>query len=436
MEGNVVTIIGSGSAYTPGIVNSLLNKRNSLNLKKIVLTDNDNERLHITGDYLKLLVSEVAPEIEVLLTTDRKEAFTGMNFLLAQIRTGLLKQRAFDEKIAMKHGIIGQETCGPGGFAFAMREIPAMIEIAKDVVRYAKDAWIINYSNPTAIVAEAIQCAVPDVKNICICDVPPWLQSDLAKFKGKTVKDFSFRYYGLNHLGWFTNMYDNKGIDVLPSIIQHLANGGKLTEKSTDEHWEKVSARQTQACKHFSDSLPVSYLQYYYYPDEMFDEEDINYTRAQYCIDHREKETFDMCREGVKKGTALGNDLSDVIHGDFIVDIVNAIVNNTNEEFIINVPNNGVISNFTSGAIVECISRINSSGYQPFSVGEIDTFHKGLMEVMKAYEILTVEASLEGSYTKALKALTLNPIVPSTHIAKKLLDDYIKINEEYWTPLK
>lgn len=436
MKKTTVTIIGSGSAYTPGIVNSLLARRESLSLGKIVLTDNDERRLHITGDFLKLLVAETAPEIEVLLTADRREAFQGMDYLLAQIRTGLLEQRALDEKIPMKYGVIGQETCGPGGFAFAMREIPAMIEIARDVVRYAPEAWIINYSNPTAIVGEAIHRAVPEAKNICICDVPPWLQSDLARFSGGNVRDFSWRYYGLNHLGWFTHMYDKQGHDLLPGIIQHLAEGGSLGGKATDEHWEAVSKRQGKAVRDFSDALPVSYLQYYYYPDEMFAAEDPDYTRAQFCLDHREKETYAMCLAGVEKGTALGNNLADEIHGDFIVDLVNAIENNTHEEFIINAPNDGIIPNFTQDALVECLATVDAGGYHPLSVGTIPVFQKGLMEVMKAYELLTVEACMEGSYEKALKALTLNPIVPSANVARKILADYMEANKAYWPELK
>ncbi len=436
MKKYTIAIVGSGSAYTPGIVNSLLEQRNRIPIQKIVFIDNDEERLHITGDFMEIMIKEAAPEIEVLMTTNREEGFKGMDFLLAQIRTGMLPQRVKDEKIAMKHGVIGQETCGPGGFAFAMREIPAMIEIAKDVVKYAPNAWIINYSNPTAIVAEAIQRAVPEVKNICICDVPPWQQSDMAKIMKGNVKDFSYRYFGLNHLGWFTHMYNAEGIDLLPELSKYVEKNGMYTGSATDESWARTAKRQSQFVKHFPGTLPVSYLQYYYYPDEMFKDEDINYTRGEYCIDHREKETFALCLEGVKKGTAQGNNLKDSIHGDFIVNIVNAIINNTNEEFIINVPNDGVIPNFTQGAIIECIARINASGYQPLTVGTIPTFQKGLMEVMKAYEILTVEACLEGSYQKALEALTLNPIVPSTHVAKAILDDYIEANKEYWPELK
>ncbi|MGX8833311.1 family 4 glycosyl hydrolase [Amedibacillus sp. YH-ame6] len=436
MKKYTVAIIGSGSAYTPGIVNSLLEQRGRIPLKKIVFIDDHEERLHITGDFMGIMVKEVDPSIEVCMTTKREEGFVGMDFLLAQIRTGMLPQRVQDEKIAMKHGVIGQETCGPGGFAFAMREIPAMVEIAKDVVKYAPNAWIINYSNPTAIVAEAIQRAVPEVRNICICDVPPWQQSDMAKIMKGTTKDFSYRYFGLNHLGWFTNMFDVFGVDKLPELSEYVKVNGMFTGSATDESWARTAKRQKQFVEHFPGTLPVSYLQYYYYPDEMFEDEDINYTRGEYCIDHREKETFALCLEGVKKGSAKGNDLTDTIHGDFIVNIVNAIVNDTNEEFIINVPNDGVISNFTQGAIIECIATINASGYRPYNVGTIPTFQKGLMEVMKAYETLTVEACLEGSYQKALEALTLNPIVPSTHVAKAILDDYIDANKAYWPELK
>lgn len=436
MKKYTVAIIGSGSAYTPGIVNALLEQRGNIPLQKIVLIDNDEERLHITGDFLEILIHEVDPSIEVLLSSDRSVGFQGMDFLLAQIRTGRLPQRVKDEQIAMKYGVVGQETCGPGGFAFAMREIPAMIEIAQDVVKYAPDAWIINYSNPTAIVAEAIQRAVPNVKNICICDVPPWQQSDMAKLLNGNAKDFSWRYFGLNHLGWFTNIFDKNGVDRLPGLVEYASKSGLIVGTPTDGHWEKVAKRQAKLAQDFPESLPVSYLQYYFYPDEMFADEDINYTRGQYCIDHREKETYDLCKEGIRLNTAVGNNLKDSIHGDFIVNIVNAIVNNTSEEFIINAPNHGIIDNFTRGAIVECIARINASGVQPLAIGEIPTFNKGLMEIVKAYEILTVEACLEGSYNKALQALTLNPIVPNTNVAKLILNDYIEANTEYWPTLK
>ena len=430
-----VTIIGGGSGYTPGVVNSLLEKRESLPINKITLMDNDEKRLHIIGDFMDILIKERAPEVQLVLTTDRKEAFEGMDFLLAQIRSGGLKMRSLDEKIPMKHGVVGQETCGPGGFAFAMREIPEMVSIAKDVLKYAPEAWILNYSNPTAIIAEAIKREVPEVKNICICDVPPWQQRDMAFMLGGEPKDFEYRYFGLNHLGWFTHMYDKEGKDRLPELINMIKETGLQSKTYTDPYWEKTAKRLRQFVGHFEDSLPTNYLQYYYYPDEMFNEEDPNYTRADYCIDHREKETFDLCIEGVKKGTAKGNDLTDTIHGDFIVDIASAIANNTNEKFILNVPNNGVIDNFSKDSIVECMAIVNATGYEPISVGEIPIFQKGLMEVVNAYEKLTVEAALEGSYEKALKALTLNPIVPSTHVAKKILDDYIKVNEGYFPKL-
>ncbi|GAA0181511.1 6-phospho-alpha-glucosidase [Clostridium sediminicola] len=430
-----ITIIGAGSGYTPGVVNSLLEKKDKLPLERITLIDSDDKRLHIIGDFMDILIKERAPEVELVLTTDRKKAFKGMDFLLAQIRSGCLKMRSIDEKIPMKYGVIGQETCGPGGFAFAMREIPEMVSIAKDVVKYAPDAWIINYSNPTAIIAEAIKREVPEVKSICICDVPPWQQKDMALMLDSKKEDFEYTYFGLNHLGWFTHMHDKDGKDRLPGLINMIKETGLKADVYTDPYWEKTAKRLKQFVGHFDDVLPTSYLQYYYYPDEMFEDEDPNYTRADYCMDHREKETFDLCRKGVKDGTAKGNVLTDTIHGDFIVDIAAAIANNSNEKFIVNVPNDGVISNFSSDSIIECTAVINATGYQPIAIGEIPTFQKGLMEVVNAYEKLTVDAALEGSYQKALKALTLNPIIPSIHVAKKILDDYIEANKGYFPEL-
>lgn len=435
-----ITIIGSGSAYTPGIVNSILANMKRLPIKRITLLDNEEDRLHKIGDYVEVLIKEKFPDVEIVLTTDRKTAFTGMDFLFAQIRAGRLPQRSLDEKIPLKYNVPGQETCGPGGFAFAMREIPQMVSISKDVVKYAPDAWIINYSNPTAIVAAAVHKAVPEAKNLCICDMPVAEEQILAANLDKKAEDLTFDYFGLNHLGWFTSIYNNEGKDLLPQLAEKLRKDGLDIPDAgfIDDDWRKTFNRIPKGVKYFPQGgyIPLTYLQYYLYPDEIVKDEDPKYTRADMVIENREKKVYAQCDDVVKKGTVKGCSLSEDTHGDFIVDVATAIANNTGERYIINVPNRGAIENFDYDSIVELPCYVDIHGAHPVSIGKIPLFQKGLMEAVNAYERLTVEAALEGSYEKALMALTLNPIVPSVGIAKKILDDYIEVNKKYFPELK
>ncbi len=122
-------------------------------------------------------MSEYYPECEVVDTTDPETAFTGIDFAFMQIRAGRLKMREMDEKIALKHGRIGQETCGAGGFAYGMRSVPAVCDIIKDIRKYAPEAWVLNYSNPAAIVAEATKRVFPMIiesSTFVICQLESW----------------------------------------------------------------------------------------------------------------------------------------------------------------------------------------------------------------------------------------------------------------------
>ena len=192
MKEYTVTIVGGASSYTPGIVRSLMNRREKLPLKRLVLQDVDSKNLELMGRYLSVIFKDSGYDAQVLWTTDREEAFRGTDFIFTQIRTGGLEMREMDEKISLKHGLVGQETCGPGGFAFAMRTIKEMVEITRDAQRIAPDAWIINYSNPLPILAEAVRREVPDSKSLFICDMPIVQELAMAATLGYEHRDLIF----------------------------------------------------------------------------------------------------------------------------------------------------------------------------------------------------------------------------------------------------
>ena len=434
-----LTIAGGGATYTPGIVNAILNARDVLPLRKLVLLDNDAERVATMGGFIRLLLAEKAPEVELVITTDRREAFTGMEFLFAQIRSGGLKMRALDEQIPLRHGVVGQETCGPGGFAFALRSIPDMLAIGEDVRRYAPDAWILNYSNPAAILADMWHKRFPELKSLFICDMPIVIELLVAATLGYRHADLAFEYVGLNHFGWWRHIWNPQGEDLLPTLRDHLLSERPLT-LFEDEHvnadWIPTFERLRKSMRLFPEFLSNTYLQYYYFGEEMVAHEDPHYTRANRVIDTREKAVFDECRRCIAAGSAADSFLCAGVHGDFIVDHARAILTNQPFRTTVNVPNRGLVPGLPADAIVEVHGQVTAHGVEAFGVGELPHFQRALMVQQNAYEQLTVEAALEGSYTKALQALTLNRTVPSADVAKRLLDDLLAANRDYWPVLK
>ena len=153
-------------------------------------------------------------------------------------------------------------------------------------------------------------------------------------------------------------------------------------------------------------------------------------------IDTREKAVFDECRRCIAAGSAADSFLCAGVHGDFIVDHARAILTNQPFRTTVNVPNRGLVPGLPADAIVEVHGQVTAHGVEAFGVGELPHFQRALMVQQNAYEQLTVEAALEGSYTKALQALTLNRTVPSADVAKRLLDDLLAANRDYWPVLK
>ena len=130
-------------------------------------------------------MKEEAPHIHFSYTTDPAEAFTGKDFCMAHIRVGKYAMRQLDERIPLKYGVVGQETCGPGGIAYGMRSITGMLEIIDYMVKYSPECWMLNYSNPAAIVAEACRVLRPDARVINICDMPVGTRRRMAYIVGK-----------------------------------------------------------------------------------------------------------------------------------------------------------------------------------------------------------------------------------------------------------
>lgn len=437
-----VTVAGGGSTFTPGIALMLLAERGRFPIHKIMFYDNDAERQEIVAKACEIYLKENAPDIEFGYTTDPETAFTGIDFVLAHIRVGKYAMREKDEKIPLKYGVLGQETCGPGGLSYGMRSIGGVLEILDYMEKYSPNAWMLNYSNPAAIVAEATRRLRPNSKILNICDMPIDLEEKMANMVGlKSRKEMRVGYYGLNHFGWWHKIHDKDGNDLMPEIKKHMAANGfadglAKTNQHVDDSWKETFAKAKDVYAVDPSTIPNTYLKYYLYPDYVVEHSNPEYTRANEVMDGREKTVFGACKEIIEKGTAKDCGFEADAHATYIVDLACAIAENTQERFLLIVPNEGAVENFDRTAMVEIPCIVGSNGYERICQGAIPQFQKGLMEQQVSVEKLAVEAWIEGSYQKMWQALTLSKTVPSARVAKLILDDLIEANKGYWPELK
>lgn len=437
-----VTVAGGGSTFTPGIALMLLEERERFPIHKIMFYDNDAERQETVAKACKIYLKENAPDIEFGYTTDPETAFTGIDFVLAHIRVGKYAMRELDEKIPLKYGVVGQETCGPGGIAYGMRSIGGVLEILDYMEKYSPEAWMLNYSNPAAIVAEATRRLRPNSRILNICDMPIDLEEKMANMVGlKSRKEMQVGYYGLNHFGWWYKIYDSEGNDLMPEIKKHVAANGFAdgiaeTNQHIDDSWKETFVKAKDVYAIDPDTIPNTYLKYYLYPDYVVEHSNPEHTRANEVMEGREKTVFGACREIIEKGTAKDCGFEADAHATYIVDLACAIAENTKERFLLIVPNEGAVENFDRTAMVEIPCIVGSNGYERICQGAIPQFQKGLLEQQVSVEKLVVEAWIEGSYQKMWQALTLSKIVPSARVAKLILDDMIEANKDYWPELK
>ena len=438
-----LVIAGGGSTYTPGIVKSLLVQKDRFKLNELVLYDNNAKRQEDVGVIVRHVVEMFDPDVKLTLTTDPETAMTDADFIFAQMRVGLYAMREQDEKIPLRYGVVGQETCGPGGLAYGLRTIYPMVELIDYCEKYAKPTyWIVNYSNPAAIVAKATFRLRPHARILNICDMPVAIERNMAEILGCDRHDLEVDYFGLNHFGWWTSVKDKTtGEDYMPKLLEYVSENGYLTQKAIetqhmDESWQATHRKAKDLLALDPKFLPNTYLKYYLYPDYVVEHSDPNHTRADEVIEGREKEVFGAAREIIRKGTATGGEFTVDNHASFIVSLAKAIAYNTHEIMLCIVENKGAISNFDSDAMVEVPCVVGSNGPEAMCQGEIPTFERGMMQEQLAVEKLVVEAYVEKSYLKLWQALTLSKTVPSAGVAKQILDELIVANKEYWPELK
>ncbi|AAM23629.1 6-phospho-beta-glucosidase [Caldanaerobacter subterraneus subsp. tengcongensis MB4] len=424
-----IAVIGGGSSYTPELIEGFIKRYEELPVRDIYLMDIEEgkEKLEIVGGLAKRMVEKAGVGINIHLTLDRREAIKDADFVVTQFRVGGIDARIRDEKIPLKYDVIGQETTGPGGFAKAQRTIPVILDVCKDIEELAPNAWLINFTNPAGVITETI-LKHTNVKAIGLCNVPIGMVHGVAKMLEVDSKRVYIDFAGLNHLVWGTHIYLD-GEDITEKLIDSFAGGKSLSMKNIPElPWDPEFIKSLGM-------YPCPYHRYYYLTDQMLKEQKKEAatvgTRGE-VVKKLEKELFELYKDPnlnvkppqlEKRGGAH--------YSDAACSLISSIYNDKKDIHVVNVRNNGTIADLPDDVVIETNAVVDKNGAHPITIGHVSPKIRGLMQVVKAYEELTIEAGVRGDYYAALQALTIHPLVPSATIAKKILDDIIEQNKEY-----
>ncbi|MGB9678380.1 MAG: 6-phospho-beta-glucosidase [Thermoanaerobacteraceae bacterium] len=429
-----IAVIGGGSSYSPELIEGFIKRYNELPIQNIYLVDIEEgiEKLEIVGGLAKRMVEKAGIKINIHLTLNRKDAIKDADFIITQFRVGQLDSRIKDEKIPLKYNVIGQETTGPGGFAKALRTIPVILDICKDIEELSPNAWLINFTNPSGLITETI-LKYTKVKAIGLCNVPKGMINGVSQLLNVDSKRVYIKFAGLNHLVWGTNVYLD-GEDITEKFIDSLIGGKSLTMKNIPNMpWEPEFLKSLMM-------YPCPYHKYFYMKDKMLEEQKEEYetigTRGE-VVKKLEKELFELYKDPNlnikppqldKRGGAY--------YSDVACSLISSIYNDKKDIHVVNVKNNGTIADLPADAVIETNSIVGGSGAQPINIGHLSPKIRGLIQSVKAYEELTIEAGVNGDYYSSLQALTIHPLVSSANVAKSILDEIIKENKDYLPQFK
>lgn len=413
-----VAIVGGGSTYSPELVQGLAKRSHALRIDEVVLHDVKAERLAPVGAFCARMAAALGARCALHTTTSLDEALEGADIVVIQIRVGGQQGRHEDIRLGLDHGLIGQETTGVGGFAKALRTIPVVLEIADRIAERCPDAWILNFTNPSGMVSEALLRAGHH-RTLGLCNVPIEMHMDIAKVLERPVEDVSLDWVGLNHLGWVRRVIVD-GEDVLPSLLEAIEAkvSGPANLPELDYPPGFIQALG---------ALPSSYVRFFYAPEAMLAEiQGKSQTRAQEVM---ALEASLLERYEDPQQVTLPDELSQrggAWYSRLAVDVIAALQGEASKVLIVNTTNGSALEALPPDASVEVPARLSRHGVEPLDCGEVDPALMGLMQAVKTYERLAIDAALTGSVTLALKALIAHPLVPNAQVATDVLSALVE----------
>lgn len=431
MEGKLkIAVIGGGSSYTPELIEGILNRKDELPVSELWLVDVEEgkEKLRIITELAQRMAARSGVEIKIAATLDRREAIWNADYVITQFRVGFLKAREKDELIPLKYNVIGQETTGPGGFAKAMRTIPVILEICREMEELAPDAWLINFTNPSGIITEAVK-KHSKVRVLGLCNIPVGMLKDIAKLLSVEPGRVTAEFVGLNHMNYIRDV-SLDGISILDALLEQYGEESlrEKIEAISDIVWDLDFMKSLRM-------IPSPYHRYFYRTDTMLKEEKESLksgsSRAM-KVQEIERELFRLYDdENLAEKPKLLEERGGAYYSEAAISLISAVYNNKNENHVVNVRNEGTISNLPYDAVIEANCIVGRSGAKPLNLGMADVRIAGLLNAVKAYEQLTIEAAVSGDYHKALMALCANPLVHEFSDAKAILDEFLTAHRPY-----
>ncbi len=407
-----VAVIGAGSTYTPELVEGFARRETVLPIDEIALMDPDVERLEIVGGLAGRILKRAGWAGRLTLTGDRSAALDGAAYTLIQLRVGGQATRLVDETLPLRFGLIGQETTGPGGFAKALRTVPLVLEIAEEsATRGAPDAWILDFTNPVGIVTQALLDA--GHRAIGLCNVAIGFQRSLARHFDVAPERVSLDHVGLNHLSWIRAVRVDD-VDRLPELLD---TGDEAVTLGGDFPLAVVRALG---------AIPSYYLHYYYATDDVLRAQRDGASRATDVI-RIEQELLDLYRDPtLDHKPELLERRGGAYYSEAAAALIESLHTGDGAIHVVDTRNRGAIPNLPDDAVVEVPARIDRTGATPIATAPLAPEMLGLVQHVKAYEALAIEAALSGSDAVALRALVANPLVHGD--VPGLLDAIIEAN--------
>lgn len=425
-QGLKIAVIGGGSSYTPELVEGFIRHYKELPVRELWLVDIEPglRKLNIVGNLAKRMVEKSGLKVEVHLTLDRRKAIAGADFVSTQMRVGMLDARARDESIPLKYGVIGQETTGPGGMMKALRTIPVILDVCRDIEELAPEAWLLNFTNPAGMVTEAV-LKYSKVKSIGLCNAPIGLIKQVStKYKVAADRVYA-EFVGLNHLHWISRI-DVEGEDKLDEMLSDTASYSAKNVPARE--WNPEFLQSLHA-------LPSYYLKYFYMTDEMLKEQmeslSQGINRAE-VVKRVEEELFELysnleLNEKPKQLELRGG----AYYSEAAVNLMRSLHNGSNDIQTLNVANRGILDFLPDDASIEVNCVVTKNGPLPLPLTRVPVMAKGLIHAVKTYEQLAIDAAVTGDRSLALQALVHHPLVPSVDVAVRMLDEMLEANKAF-----
>ena len=433
-NGIKIVTIGGGSSYTPELVEGFIKRHKELPVKELWLVDIEEgkHKLEIVGNLAERMVKKAGVDMEVNLTLDRREALKDADFVTTQLRVGLLDARIKDERIPLSHGVIGQETNGAGGLFKALRTVPVVLDIIKDIEELCPNAWLVNFTNPTGVISEAVFKYTNFRRYIGLCNVPIGVKNGMADILEVEKDRIEMDFAGLNHMVYALNVRLD-GKDITKEAIEKFVTSSLTMQNIKDIPLNADFVRALGV-------IPCPYHKYYYKHKEMLEEELEGFkdgkTRGE-TVKALEDDLFELYKdENLAVKPPQLEKRGGAYYSDAACNLINSIYNDKKDIQVVNTLNNGAIRDFREDSAAEMSCVITKEGPKPLSVGYLPVAVSGLVTEIKAFEILAAKAAVEGDYNAALQALCINPLIPSDDLAKTILDEMMEAHKEYLPQFK